>query len=170
MNILYSTDEKFIKINHFIQWGKYIKAKRLLEEILEEEPGHARAHYETGMIYFNELINYEMAEYHFKLAMQFCPEEVFAYYAYQKLLFQQSRYEELVAFSEKALTVHSIYKALIYKIMAACHEEQHKFKKAIKYYEKAMLHALNDHEFELCKKMIERVKTKQNRKTKESVK
>ena len=35
MNILYSTDEKFIKINHLLQWGKYIKAKRLLEEILE---------------------------------------------------------------------------------------------------------------------------------------
>lgn len=170
MNILYSTDEKFIKINHLIRWGKYIKAKRMLEEILEEEPDHARAHYETGMIYLCQLINYEMAEFHFKLAIKFCPVEVFAYYAYQKLLFQQSRYDELIDFSEKALSVKSIYKALIYKFMAACFEEQQKLKKAIVYYEKALLYSLNEIEFEQLKKMIERVKTKQSQHKKEAVK
>ncbi len=170
MNILYSTDEKFIKIYNLLQWGKCIKAKRMLEEILEEEPDHGRAHYEMGMIYFGELINYEMAEFHFKLAIRFCPAEVFAYYAYQKLLFQQSRHEELIQFSDKALEVKSIYKPLIFKHLAACYEEQQKFRKAISSYEKGMLHALNDYEFEQFKKMIERVKSKQNKNKKEAVK
>lgn len=169
MDILLSVDEKIIRVNKLVCFGKYVKARRLLEEILEEEPDHAKAHYEMAMISISELQNYSMAEYHLKLAMKFDPAYVYSYYVYQWLLLLQSRYEELETFSNKMLEIKLIDNCATYKILGLGFEEQLKLKKAKKQYEKAMKHALNDSTVYQLNQSLERIRNKQEkRKPKEN--
>lgn len=164
MQILYSTDEKLMRVNRLLRFDKYIKAKRLLEEILEEQPDHAVAHVHMAEIYAHQLTDTEMSEYHYRLAIKFDPQLVTAWYGYQQLLLYKSEHAALVQLAEEALYIKNIYRPAIYKTLGMSCEEQQKFRKAIKYFEKALSYSVYEFECDHIKKSIERNQQKLNKK------
>lgn len=164
MEILYDLEEKLLYMQDVLQDGKAIKAKRIAEELLEEEPGLAEAHMTLGIIYENHLQDYARAATCYALAVHFDAGMVLAWYALIRMQFYLSDYPALEHTCERALCIINVYKFTVYHFWALSQEEQLNFKRATRLFEKAQLYAMNDADMDVAKKNIQRIKTKMDMK------
>ena len=95
-----------IRVNKYLYENKCIKAKRLLEDILEEEPDCGVAHFEMGMLYYHELAEYDMALYHFDLCKRFKPGFIPVYHVTVQLLYQLNKHKTLLKYAESCYAIH----------------------------------------------------------------
>lgn len=159
-DILLNTEEYILKAKDHIDSWDYIQAKRLLIELLEDQPDHGRAHQLLGWIYASQLNQYDMAEIHFKMAIQFEPYHATTYSDYIYLLKMTSRYKEMIKFAERAEKIEGVNLAYIQRYKAEAFEMLRDYNNAISTYREAMINALDDEMISSCQYGIERIARK----------
>ena len=130
-------DENLMLAESYLEQSEYGKAKEVLEQILEIDPGYGPAHNHLGWIYYARLENLERAEYHYNLAIKFSPLYVNTYVNKVNLLSAMGRHEELLAFAKEALEIPTISHAYINNMLGISHERQGRFAAAEGFYLKA---------------------------------
>lgn len=159
-DILLNTEEYILKAKDHIDCWDYIQAKRLLMELLEDQPDHGRAHQLLGWIYASQLNQYDMAEVHFKMAIRFEPYHATTYSDYIYLLKMTSRYKEMIKFAERAEKVEGVNLAYIQRNKAEAYEMLRDYKKAISTYSEAIINTLDEDLISCCENGIERIARK----------
>jgi tetratricopeptide (TPR) repeat protein len=162
---MYKTSEiedLFLEAEKAFDEGNHREGKRLLTEILAEEPSFGRAHNHLGWLYKTKYQDYKMAERHFKLAINFNPEYPSTYLNYAFLLRDLYRLNEMEELLNKALKVDTINKCGIYDEFGSMYELRGEYNKAIKNYRTAIKYCLNDGILDDLKKHIKRCKKKKS--------
>jgi tetratricopeptide (TPR) repeat protein len=159
MNIYYTIDEKYLKAIEKIYYNTP-KAKLLLEEIVEMEPGYGKAHFHLGSIYYDYLAEYTLAVRHFDLALKFAPEFPEAYHKYLCVLNDLEDHATLLKLSEKALKVRGICKSCVYHEVGLSYEKNRLWEKALENYKEAYMHAVTEYDMERNEKDMARVMSK----------
>lgn len=160
MQILYDMDEKLIRLQKLVQMGKALKVKRLAEDLLEEEPGLPEAHMALGNMYEFHMQDYARAASCYTMAIHFNDQLAVAWYALMRVQFYISDHMALLHTCERALLITCVYKTIVYKHMALCHEEQLHLKRAQRCYELAQLYAMSDNDVDENKRSVQRIKAK----------
>lgn len=155
-------EELFLEAEKALDEGNHREGKRLLQEILAEEPSFGRAHNHLGWIYKTKYQDFKMAEKHYKHALQFNPEYPSTYLNYAFLLRDQHRLDELKTLLEKALKVEGINRCGIYDEYGSLYELKGEYNKAIKMYRMAIRYCLNDSVLEDLRKHIKRCRKKKS--------
>ncbi len=155
-------EELFLEAEKAIDEGNHREGKKLLEEILIEEPSFGRAHNHLGWIYKSKYQDFRLAEKHYKLAIHFNPEYPSTYLNYAFLLRDQNRLEELKQLLDKAIKIDSINRCGIYDEFGSLYELRGEYNKAIKNYRMAIRFCLNDNVLEDLRKHIKRCKKKKS--------
>lgn len=150
----------FLEVDSLFSKSEFSEGRKLLEEILEAEPGYGKAHNHLGWLYYAKLDDYAKADYHFKLAIRFAPEYPAAYMNLSYLLNYLNRYDELVAHVDLALRVEGTTKSVLYNELGKSHEFNGNYAEANKAYKAAIRFSLNSEEMEGLNKNLLRVKSK----------
>lgn len=153
-------EELFLKVDDFFSRGEFTDGKKLLEDILEHEPGYGRAHNHLGWLYYAKLDDYVKAEYHFKLAIKFAADYPAGYMNLTYLLNYLNRYDELVKHIETALNVGGTVKSVLYNELGKAHEMNGYYAEASKAYKAAIRFSLNKDEMASLNENLARVKNK----------
>lgn len=153
-------EELFLKVDDFFARGEITEGKKLLEEILEQEPGYGRAHNHLGWVYYAKLDDYAKAEYHFKLAIKFADTYPAAYMNLTYLLNYLNRYTDLVAHVAIALKVEGTVKSVLYNELGKAHEINGNYTEAANAYKNAIRFSLNKEEMDALNENLSRVKNK----------
>lgn len=153
-------EDEFLKVDKLYDEGEFIECKRLLNYILEEEPGYGKAHNLLGWLYYSRLDDYKKAAYHFKLAVKFAPTYPPGFINYAYLLNYLNRHADLLAHAQEALKVEGVNKYVIHNEIGRSHEMNGHYKKATKAYKEAGRFAILKHEVSHTQESLERVKEK----------
>lgn len=135
--LFYTIEEKYIVAWNEACYGESAKAKIMAEQILDEDPGYARAHYLLGHLYYYELADFVKAKAHFEMAIGFEPALPWTYEVYLKMLVHLKRSKEALQLAAKALDVPGVCPACINKHIGHLYEKTGEFKLAIQYYREA---------------------------------
>ncbi|TAE78920.1 MAG: hypothetical protein EAY81_11865 [Bacteroidetes bacterium] len=142
--LFYSIDEKYLCAADEISCTNFAKAKILLEQILDEEPSYAKAHYQLARIYYHELGEYKKALAHFEMAIGFDPNLSWTYHSYLEFLIAVGKKEQALLLAEKALKIEGTCSACINNNLGLLHEKSAAFKEAIQCYKRALYQATNN--------------------------
>jgi tetratricopeptide (TPR) repeat protein len=153
-------EDQFLKADKLYDNGEYSECKRLLLDLLDDEPGCGKAHCLLGWIYYSQLDDFERATCHMKMAIRFAPAYPAAFVNYLFLLNYLNRYDELLAHVENALKVDGVPKCLVYRELGKSHELNGSYKKASKAYKEALRFSTAKHEVDLAEESMNRVKQK----------
>jgi tetratricopeptide (TPR) repeat protein len=161
MNIYLSIEEKYLKAAQKRDYGNTVKALRLLEEVLEEEPSHAKAHYELAMIYSEEFGNSQQAERHLELALRFDPLLSWTYLSLLEVLNAQQKHARLLEIGELALKHAEVCNACIGLEIGLSFEKKHEYEEALRHYRFAKRESLCARDTEKAKEAIDRIRNKE---------
>ena len=153
---LYLEAEADIRNNHFHG------ALQKFEDILYEEPGYAPAHNSIGWLFKTQFDNYKKAEVHFRAAIKADPDYPHPYFHLSVLLFDLERYEELDTHLQACLKKSIIDKSWIFYRYGMLNEMSGRFAEAIVFYERALLHTMNNEKVKDYQADIGRCHIKQN--------
>lgn len=156
-NIILYQDEYILKAKGYIDDWEYIKAKRLLLELLEEAPDHGQAHSLLGWIYGCLLEEFELAESHFRSAIRSAPRLASAYYNYMSHLGALGRYHALIKLTKEAEAVPTVRPGWNYAYRAKAYEMLGEYKEATATYKRALLQALDQNIIKFCDEGLDRV-------------
>jgi tetratricopeptide (TPR) repeat protein len=162
---MYKTSEiedLFLEAEKAFDEGNHREGKRLLTEILQEEPSFGRAHNHLGWLYKTKYQDYKLAERHYKLAINFEPDYPATYLNYAFLLRDLYRLNEMEELLKKAEKIETINRCGIYDEYGSLFELKGEYRKAIRYYKKAISYCLNDNILEDLKKHIRRCRKKKS--------
>jgi tetratricopeptide (TPR) repeat protein len=157
---MYYIEELFLCVDKLFSANEYAEGKKVLENILEDEPGYGRAHNHLGWLYFAKFSDYKKAKYHLELAIKFSPDYPPGYLNYTYLLNHLNDYEAVLAHTEIALKVAGVNLYIINSEIGRAYEVHGHYSAADKAYKDAMRHALDKEDMQLMETNIERVKTK----------
>lgn len=153
-------EELFLEADRALDEGNLAEGKKLLEEILTEEPSFGKAHNHLGWLYKTKYQDYKMAEKHFKLALKFDPEYPAAYINYAYLLRDLVRLDELEVLLNKAIKVEATNKCAVHDEFGSLNELRGNYRAAIRCYKKAITLSLNDKVIEDLRNHIKRCRKK----------
>ena len=162
---MYKTSEiedLFLEAEKALDEGNHREGKRILEEILAEEPSFGKAHNHLGWLYKTKYQDFKMAERHFKHAIHFDPEYPSTYLNYSFLLRDLNRLNDMEELLQKAIKVQTINKCGIYDEFGSLYELRGEYNKAIKHYRMAIRYCLNDSVLEELRKHIKRCRKKKS--------
>ncbi|MBL7937360.1 MAG: tetratricopeptide repeat protein [Bacteroidia bacterium] len=155
-------EELFLKVDDFYSKGEFAEGKKILEEILESEPGYGRAHNHLGWLYYVKFDDFERAEYHYKLAIKFANDYPGTYMNLTYLLNYLNRYGELKKHVDVALNIDGTVKSVLYNELGKAHEINGFYAEASKAYKAAIRFSLNKDEMATLNENLLRVKNKVN--------
>jgi len=158
--LFYGIDEKYLVAKDELEMSNYAKSKVLLEQVLDEEPAYAKAHYQLGRIQLYELADRERAIYHFELAIKFAPAFTDTYYVYLYLLKIMNRFEAFASLWAKAITLPDACKACLYNMKGTVEEQNGLYNEAIASYKLAIMYALDESDTNDNESAIRRVQAK----------
>jgi tetratricopeptide (TPR) repeat protein len=144
MNSIREIEDLFLEADKAFDEGNHTEGKKLLEQILHEEPVFGRAHNHLGWLYKNRYQDNRLAEKHFLLAIKFEPEYTPTYINYAYLLRDEHRLDELEILLNTALKVKGINRCTVYDEFGSLYELRGDYKQAIVFYKKAISLCLND--------------------------
>ncbi len=153
-------EQMFSDADKLINEGQIVEAVDKLVKITQRNPKFGKAYNHLGWIYETKYKNYSRAEENYKLAIQNAPEYAAPYLNYAYFLSSLSRFDELKAHLDKALTVPSVSKEIVYNEYGIMYESQGNPQMAIDYYFKAAMGAFDDTKFKKYQESIERCKRK----------
>ena len=153
-------EEYFLQVEKMFDSGEYTDGKRLLEEILDMEPGYGRAHNHYGWLFYAKFDNYAKAEYHYRLAVKFAPDYPYGYFNLSCLLIDLKRYEEARTHANEALNVATINRSTMYNELGRIEEMCGNFKAAVANYSEAIRLSMSSNQIEAYKTNMERAKYK----------
>lgn len=153
-------EELFLVADKAIDDGNFAEGKKILEELIHEEPCYGKAHNHLGWIYKSKYNDYRTAENHFRTAIVFEPEYPHTYLNYAYLLREIERYTDQEEVLNDALKVPGTNKAAIFDEYGSMYELKGQYNEAIKAYKKAIELSLNDKGIEDYINNIKRCKLK----------
>jgi tetratricopeptide (TPR) repeat protein len=153
-------EEYFLKVEVLLGEGEFANGKKLLEEILDIEPGYGRAHNHLGWIYYAKFDDYRKAEYHYRLSIKFAPEYPAGYINMSFLLVELKRYEDARSNAYVALEVPAINRSVIYNELGRIEEMLGNYKMAIHNYNEAIRLTMHSNETVAYNANFERAKAK----------
>ena len=162
-NLLYNTEEHLLQAREYLDEWAFIKAKRVLEELLENEPDHAAAHELLGYLYTACLGDWNKGLYHLQWAIKFDPGRHHAFKSYLILLNKAGHYKEVVAHADRYLQQFTMDKALVWFEKGKALELLLQFEAAIHCFATAILHTTDDELITICNQAKERVEQKQQK-------
>lgn len=141
MDILYTTEEKYLEALEELNFGEPPKALHLLNAIIQTDPDYARAYCSLGNIYQDKLKNYQTAGYYYKKCIELEPEFPDTYLPYLRLLttLEMPRLAEQI-FSQ-ALATKGVCKCCIYEQMGIYAEQDKRWEAANEFYKQALLNS-----------------------------
>lgn len=157
----YKLDEMFLEADKLINDQQITQALDLLHEIINEQPDYGRAHNHLGWLYENKLKKFNLAEHHYKAAINLTPEYPACWLNFAYFLGNLHRFTELEEHLQKCLKVPGISLSYIYNEFAIMYELKTNYNKAIEYYNKAILKSLNSKNIEEYEEAITRCKKKE---------
>jgi tetratricopeptide (TPR) repeat protein len=153
-------EEQILEVDKLYEDGEYAECKRLLLDMLDQEPGFGRAHHLIGCLYYYILDDHDKAERHLRLAVKFAPKYPAAFVNYARVLNNLNRHETLLELVSEALKVEGMNKCIILMEKAKSYELNGGFKKALRVYYEAERFAVSRQEVEEVKIGIRRIKGK----------
>ncbi len=96
--LLLNDEEYILKAQELMDDWNYLEAKRILQELIEKEPGNGKAHSLIAWIYYTQLYDFEKADFHYKLALKFESKNEYILINYLRFLLIGEDYESLTAF------------------------------------------------------------------------
>jgi tetratricopeptide (TPR) repeat protein len=153
-------EEWFLDADRAFEEGNLAEGKRMLEDILREEPSFGKAHNHLGWLYKTKYMDFRQAEKHFKLALKFEPEYPATYLNYAYLLRDLGRLNDLEELLSRALKMESTIKFKVYDEYGSLHELRGNYTKAIHYYKLAISLCLNDSAIAELRNHIKRCRKK----------
>lgn len=123
-------DKLFLEADQLIAASSMAEAMEVLQDILNDDPSYAKAHNHLGWMYDTQLCEYQMAEEHFKHAINFRPDYPSPYFNYFELLFVQKRYPEAEKLLSRALQSSTVNKERVYYLQGRLFEAQSEYNKA----------------------------------------
>lgn len=139
MTMYYTIDERYLNALDAYLGGEYAKSKVLLEQLLDEEPGYAKAHFVLGVIYHDELRDLKKAESSYQFCIKFDPHFPDVYLPYMLLLRGLGKQDELEQLAKQALNVGMVCKSCIHQQLAQSYERNQQFSLALDAYHQAYL-------------------------------
>lgn len=144
--------------------GQYEEARKWFVKGLFEEPGHAKLHFRLAYHYHYNLLNKAEAERHYWLAIRFQADYKNAFDNLADLYLENDKYDGLENLMSKALKVEGFNKTFVYENMGKVAEAKGQFSKAIAYYRKGLMQALDNYDVDDLKDHIKRNKYKRLKK------
>jgi tetratricopeptide (TPR) repeat protein len=161
--IYYDYEEVLLKVDRMVDYGKYVLAKRLLEEVLEKEPGFGPAHFRLGWIYWARLDYFGKAEEHFKLALKFSPEYPLTYYSYTCMLNDMNHSVKLRSVVQNGIKVKGVSRFFLHNVLGKSHEKNSRFEEAHDHYQMAFKYAFMTWQTDEVNMNLKRVREKLKR-------
>jgi tetratricopeptide (TPR) repeat protein len=162
MEIYYSVDERYLHALNELDYD-LPAALQLFNQIVTDEPGYARAHYQLGKLYFYQLSDYQAAGYHFKLSLEADPSFPDTYYHYFKLAILLKKYNLAMKLKDAALQTAGVCASCIYALSGKMAEQQGNWNKALADYSLSLSAAIDKDDLENSTEALERVKLKQEK-------
>ena len=156
MSLFNPIEELRLRVEQYFEEGNYTEGCRVLEEILDEEPGYGVAHNFLGWVYYNKFENAKRAMYHYRLAIRFAPNYAPAYVNLSYVLIDNKMYEEATANANAALKVPSTDAPVIWNELGRIAELTGNYREAVKHYREAIRLSLNQHYINVFTKNMER--------------
>ncbi len=160
MDIYLTMEEKYLQALEELWYGESPRALQLLNEIIANDPLYARAHYQLGKLYHDNIGDYQAAGYHFKTCVELEPLFPDVYDHYLRLLVFLNMEKQFWLVSEKALQVPGVNFASVYNLVGLFAEKKKEWGDAIEAYRTALLEATCKDEKDNILESIERVKGK----------
>lgn len=145
----------FDKVDELLNEEKVQEAKALLLSILERDDTFGKAHNHLGWIYHRKEDDFENAEKHYKLAMQYSPDYGAGYINYVYLLSAQKRFDELEKQLQLSETIPDVSRISLLKEWAYLYEDTLRFDQSIAKFKEW---ALQEYNSETIDKIAEDVK------------
>lgn len=162
--------EKIIWIEEYLEEGLRLAAEegyesslKLLDKLLYEEPGYARLHHTLGIVFFCYADKPELAEKHFRLAIQFDTHYADPYWFLGRLLSDEDRFDEAIDVCQQGMKAKRARKADLLNEAGRAFELKKKFKAAIRHYKKALRHSAELWSCRVIEESIERCRRKQTK-------
>lgn len=162
MDTYYTVEEKYLQAVDEARYGETPKALKLFNDIIAEDPLHARTHFQLGKIYYYDMNDYQTAGYHFKTCSEL--EQAFpdVYYHYLHLLLFLEMKKQFNAVKEKALTIAGVNKAAILNLCGLMAEKDKNWSAALTYYREAFMEVTQKSHKEEIEENMQRLKAKVN--------
>ncbi|MCJ8211154.1 hypothetical protein MUY27_15650 [Mucilaginibacter sp. RS28] len=162
MDTYYTLEEKYLLAVDELKYGDTPKSLQLLTEIVNNEPMHARAHFQLGRIYYYDLNDYNTAGFHFKTCNELEPNFPDVYVHYLNLLNFLHMDKQFETVKTKAMAVPGVDLAAVYALAGLAAERQKQWTKATDNYRKAFLEVTNKSQKEEIEEHLIRVTEKVN--------
>jgi tetratricopeptide (TPR) repeat protein len=160
MDTYYTIEEKYLQAIEEVSYGETPKGLQLLNEIVNNDPFYARAHFQLGKIYYYELKDYQTAGYHFKACMELEPTFPDNYFYYLSLVVFLNMEKQVNIIAEKALSTPGVDAADIFELQGLFYEKGRNWTKALDAYRKAFLEVTCKDQKDQIEESLERVKLK----------
>lgn len=160
MDTFYTIDEKYLQAVDELNYGETPVGLRLLNEIIANDPLHARAHFQLGKIYYYQVQDYQTAGFHFKTALALEPAFPDIYYHYLHLVVFLNMENLVNSIKGRAISKPGVDAASIYELSALFFEKNKKWELALADYRKAHIEATDTKQRETISESLERVKLK----------
>lgn len=157
---MYLVEEYFLQVEKHFEYGDYSDGKKVLEDILEMEPGYGRAHNHLGWLYYTKFDDFKRAGYHFRLGIKFAPEYPATYLNYSYLLNYTNKHDKLKQLVEQALKIEGVNKCTLYSELGKSFEKNGLYEEAKESYKDALKFSMTKEEMDYLKQNMERIKTK----------
>lgn len=160
MDTYYTLEEKYLLAVEELKYGDTPKSLQLLNEIVHNDPMHARAHFQLGKIHYYDLNDYQTAGFHFKTCNELEPNFPDVYYHYLHLLVFLHMDKQFEAISAKAMTVAGVNLAAVYSLIGQLAERRKNWPLATENYRKAFLEVIAKTQKEEIEEALVRVTEK----------
>jgi tetratricopeptide (TPR) repeat protein len=160
MDTYYTAEEKYLLAVEELKYGDTPKSLQLLNEIVNNDPMHARAHFQLGKIYYYDLNDYQTAGFHFKTCNELEPNFPDVYYHYLHLLQFLHMDKQFEIIRAKAMTVPGVNLASVYHQTGLLAERHKNWSAATENYRKAFLEVTCKNQKEEIEDSLKRVAEK----------
>src|SRR5271165_1186043 len=124
MDTYYTIEEKYLQAVEEISYGETPKGLQLFNEIVNNDPLYARAHFQLGKIYYYEIKDYQTAGYHFKTCMELEPGFPDNYFHYLQLVVFLDMEKQVLQVGEMALKTPGVNTSSIYELFGLFYEKR----------------------------------------------
>lgn len=160
MDIYYTIEEKYLQAVDEINYGETPKGMQLLNDIISNDPLHARAHYQLGIINYYDLKDYQAAGYHFKTCAQLQPSFPDVYYHYMHLLVFLNMEKQANALKAAALETPGVNRAAIFNFLGLLAERNQNLILAMTHYRQAFLESISKSDMDETEENMRRINLK----------
>lgn len=159
-DILYSDADRLLQAKDLISDWEYIRAKNLIEEVLDDEPANAYAHFLLAHIFDNHYTEYGTALKHYEIAIRIDKHFSEAISVLMPLYNKCGLTHKAIQLGEKAIKQVSPYKEMIHFEYALALEVNGEFEKSRLLFEELRLKSTCNDRIEDINSAINRIENK----------